>query len=264
MLSDVAMARISRTAALFAALIALSACGGVIPGGADRSSGTSGDGSTRIGTGRDYPPAYRPDTGNSSSSRQSLGVASSPHNYAIHPTDRTCHAELNAAGASFNPVPDTYGAPGCNQLGTVKISALAGDASEFGVSNLGPVKCRIAQAFGAWARYGVDRAARQILGSPLARIETMGSYACRNIAGSNWRSAHATGNAIDVSGFVLADGTRIDLKSDWDRGSSAEREFLRVVHTSACTRFGVVLGPDYNAAHEDHFHLEGSDTEFCR
>jgi hypothetical protein len=37
------------------------------------------------------------------------------------------------------------------------------------------------------------------------------------------------------------------------------------VHKSACKRFGTVLGPEYNAAHEDHFHLEGSGgTTFCR
>ena len=55
----------------------------------------------------------------------------------------------------------------------------------------------------------MDRAARQIMGSPLVRIETMGSYNCRNVAGSGRRSAHATAEAIDVSGFVLADGRRI-------------------------------------------------------
>jgi hypothetical protein len=25
-----------------------------------------------------------------------------------------------------------------------------------------------------------------------------------------------------------------------------------------------VLGPEYNAAHEDHFHLEGTGATFCR
>jgi len=112
----------------------------------------------------------------------------------------------------------------------------------------------------------VDRAARQILGSPLARIETMGSYACRNVAGTGRRSAHATANAIDVSGFVLADGRRISVLHGWNGGTAAEREFLRVVHTSACRRFGTVLGPDYNAAHRDHFHFEPGHNgrAFCR
>jgi hypothetical protein len=146
----------------------------------------------------------------------------------------------------------------------VQVSALSGDDTQFGISNIGPVQCRVASAFGAWARFGVDRAARGILGSPLDRIETMGSYSCRNVAGSDRRSAHASAEAIDVSGFVLKDGRRISLKEDWDGGSAAEREFLRVVHASACKRFGTVLGPAYNRAHEDHFHLEGTGASFCR
>lgn len=92
----------------------------------------------------------------------------------------------------------------------------------------------------------------------------MGSYACRNIAGSSRRSAHASAKAIDVSGFVLADGRRITLVDDWNGGTAAEREFLRVVHRSACKRFGTVLGPAYNRAHANHFHLEGPGNNFCR
>jgi hypothetical protein len=32
----------------------------------------------------------------------------------------------------------------------------------------------------------------------------------------------------------------------------------------ACRIFGTVLGPDYNAVHRDHLHLEATDTQFCR
>jgi hypothetical protein len=96
------------------------------------------------------------------------------------------------------------------------------------------------------------------------RIETMGSYNCRNVAGSTKRSAHATANAIDVAAFVLADGRRISLTGGWDNGSARERQFLSVVHQSACKRFGTVLGPAYNAAHKDHFHLELSGKAYCR
>ena len=71
------------------------------------------------------------------------------------------------------------------------------------------MQCGVGSALAAWARFGVDRAARQLLGSPLQRIETFGSYSCRNVAGSQRRSAHATAGAIDISAFVLADGRRI-------------------------------------------------------
>ncbi|WP_338446408.1 extensin family protein [Pelagerythrobacter marensis] len=182
-----------------------------------------------------------------------------------NPQARQCLAELGAAGAGFTPLPDRYAGPGCSLLNTVELSRLRGDGGSFTVTNLGPVACPTATAFAAWVRYGVDRAARVYLGSPIVRVETMGSYACRNVAGSGRRSAHATAEAIDVGAFHLADGRRISVLDDWNGGTSAEREFLRVVQRSACKRFETVLGPEYNAAHRDHFHLErGGDGGFCR
>ena len=177
---------------------------------------------------------------------------------------RMCLATLGATGAQFEPLPDRYIAPGCHQLGTVQLARLSGDRERIEVSNLGPLACPVANTLAGWVRYGVDRAARQYLGSPIARVETMGSYACRNVAGSSRLSGHSRAEAIDVSAFILEDGRRISVKSDWRGGSEAERRFLKVVHESACKRFGTVLGPDYNAAHEDHFHVEGHGPEFCR
>lgn len=226
-----------RFAALAAIAMTLAGCGSLVPGG----------GSTARAPVRPATP-----------------VASAPQSYAPRPEDSRCLADLGASGARFNPVPDTYAAPGCNKLGAVQLMALAGDRAPLSIANIGPVQCEVAKAFGDWARFGVDRAARQILGSPVAKIETMGSYACRNIAGTERRSAHARAEAIDVSAFVLADGRRIVVKRDWEGSDAASREFLRVVHKSACKRFGTVLGPQYNAAHQDHFHLEGVGAKFCR
>jgi hypothetical protein len=179
------------------------------------------------------------------------------------PQTRQCLAELGATQANFTPVPDRYFGAGCSTLGSVRLSSLRSDTAELGLSNLGPVTCPLASTFAAWARYGVDRAARQILGSRLVKIETMGSYACRNVAGTSRRSAHATADAIDVSAFVLADGRRISVLDGWNAGPD-ERRFMRIVHRSACKRFGTVLGPDYNAAHRDHFHVETGGNSFCR
>lgn len=232
---------ILRATLLAASALALASCG-MVPTGSGgksaRSTGASGQPAPRIG--------------------------SAPQSTLPRPDDQMCMRELGAAGARFTPVPDTYVAPGCNKLGTVQLSALAGDSTSFGISNIGPVQCATARIFSDWARFGVDRAAREILGSRLVRIETMGSYACRNIAGTQRLSAHSRAEAIDVSGFVLEDGRRINLLRDWHSGPPEVREFLRVVHSSACRRFGTVLGPDYNAAHADHFHLEGSGAKFCR
>jgi hypothetical protein len=104
------------------------------------------------------------------------------------------------------------------------------------------------------------------LGSPVRQVETMGSYSCRKVAGTDRMSAHATGEAVDVAAFVLEDGRRISVLDDWSRGTAEEREFLRLVHQSACKRFGTVLGPEYNAAHANHLHVEKviSGRAYCR
>ncbi len=180
------------------------------------------------------------------------------------PDAARCIANLDQVGAKFSPVPDRYYGAGCSVLGSVQLSALQGDTSEFGLGNIGPVTCPLAEATAGWARYGVDRAARQILGSGLLRIETFGSYSCRNIAGSSRRSSHSSAEAVDVSAFVLKDGRRIAVDEDWNSGDPRRRQFLRIVQQSACKRFGTVLGPDYNAAHRDHFHLERTGNSFCR
>lgn len=180
--------------------------------------------------------------------------------------DAQCLSGLGSSGASFSVLPDRYIGGGCTNLNTVQLAALTTDSTRLQLANIGPVTCDVSQAFAGWARFGADRAARQILGSPLMKIETFGSYSCRDVAGTNRRSAHSTAGAIDVSAFVLADGRRIAVKTGWDGGTREEREFLRVVQQSACKRFATVLGPEYNAAHEDHFHVEGvgGSNSYCR
>ena len=190
-----------------------------------------------------------------------------PRAVAISPQAHMCLNELGATGANFTPLPDRYYGAGCSTVGTVSLTGLQGDAARFQLTNLGPVSCPLADTLAAWARFGVDRAAREVLGSPLVRIETMGSYNCRTIAGSARLSAHATAEAIDVAAFVLADGRRVSVLGGWSGGAPDEQRFLRVVHASACKRFGMILGPGYNAAHRDHFHLEAprlSGSGLCR
>jgi hypothetical protein len=76
-------------------------------------------------------------------------------------------------------------------------------------------------------------------------------------------SRHATADALDVAGFVLSNGRRIAVKRDW-RSEDADGLFLRDVHAGACRLFDGVLGPDYNEAHRDHFHLERGGYRVCR
>lgn len=178
---------------------------------------------------------------------------------------RVCLANLKSNAVKFSALPNQSFEGGCRTIDTVKLM-------DFGTptTNLGAMTCPLAASFTAWARHAVNPAARQYLGSEVVRIETMGTYNCRNVNGgrSGKLSQHAFGNAVDIAAFVLSDGRRVSVLSGW-RGDKSEQEFLRRLHQSACKRFGTVLGPDYNGAHANHFHFDMAQSmkdgsAYCR
>ena len=170
-----------------------------------------------------------------------------------------CHADLTAEGVDFRSLPDKETGPGCGVYGAVQLLDIG-----VPITGVTAMRCGEARAFSAWVRNAVAPAAYQMLGSELARVSGMGSYACRNVAGSARRSGHATANAVDVGGFQLKDGRSVTILRDWQSADPAVREFLQTIRRSACRRFGTVLSPDYNAAHRDHLHLEDDRAGFCR
>lgn len=116
---------------------------------------------------------------------------------------------------------------------------------------------------------GLRVAAIYHLDETVTSLVNASSYSCRNIRGgskeaSGRLSRHAKGLALDVSGFKLADGRVIRVIDHWGK-DSPEGRFLRAAHKAACRHFPTVLGPRYNAAHRDHFHLAGGGgSGFCR
>jgi len=174
-----------------------------------------------------------------------------------------CHADLRREGVAFRVLPDKDFGGGCGLYGAVQLTDIG-----VPVTGVTAMRCGTARAFAGWVRNAAAPAAYQMLGSELARVEGMGTYACRNIVGSarigDRRSGHALANAVDVGGFTLKDGRRIGVRADWNGADAGRREFLRTLRASACRRFGTVLSPDYNAAHADHLHLEDDGARFCR
>lgn len=126
------------------------------------------------------------------------------------------------------------------------------------------MRCALAAGAHIWLN-SVDHHARNILGSKLARVHHVGTYSCRRMynRSSGKMSQHAFANAWDVTGFELADGRVISVLKHWDARGSKQR-FLRAVHRDACRTFNVVLGPEYNAAHRDHFHVDMGHGGACR
>lgn len=180
------------------------------------------------------------------------------------PTDREtlqCHVALAREGVGFRVLPDRTFGGGCSALGSVQLTEIGTP-----VTNLGAMRCPLARAFAAWVREVVQPEAARRLGSPVRRIESFGTYACRSVnsqAGARL-SEHAYANAVDIAAFVLADGRRITVLDDWSGDRAEARAFLRAVHQAGCRRFSVAISPDGDAYHRNHLHFDLGRGPYCR
>ncbi len=174
---------------------------------------------------------------------------------------RECLAQLTADGARYTRMPDRVFAGGCSAIGTVQLQDIG-----MPVTNLGAMTCPLADALTRWSRDATQKAAVAWLSSPVVRIESFGTYSCRPVNGveGNRLSEHGLSNAVDISGFVLADGRRITVLDGWNGADQYTRNFLRAVHDAGCRRFHVVLGPDANALHRNHLHFDMGPGPYCK
>jgi hypothetical protein len=171
-----------------------------------------------------------------------------------------CHALLASTPWRFETVIDRVTGPGCGFQDALLVRrTLSHVNANFTLS------CPAAASLALWERHVLHPQALAHPNSPIRRIDHFGSYACRNVAGreTERRSQHATADALDIAGFVLEDGRRIAVVTDWTR-SDAPGEFLRAAHKGACGLFDGVLGPEYNQAHSDHFHFDRGPYRICR
>lgn len=171
-----------------------------------------------------------------------------------------CRALLWEAREPFEDVPERRTGSYCGFFDTVSVSG-----APIPYTRETKVTCPLAAALHVWQRQVVAPAARRHFGQEVAAIDHYGTYACRtrnNMAGGK-PSEHATANAIDIAGFRLADDRKVGVLRGWN-GASDERAFLREVHRGACRVFRLVLGPDADAAHADHFHFDMGRWARCR
>lgn len=170
-----------------------------------------------------------------------------------------CRAALASSGLPVTPVPDRMEGGGCGLTGAVRVAGA--DPATSPATFL--ASCPLALDWAMFVTHEVQPTARAMFGQPVARIEHLGSYACRPIRNDTRISTHATADAVDVAAFVLQGGRRISVARDWGREGS-EAAFLRAIRNGGCRYFGAVLGPDYNALHADHFHMQATGWGLCR
>ncbi|MFJ2466702.1 extensin family protein [Pseudomonas sp. NPDC087615] len=145
------------------------------------------------------------------------------------------------------------------------IGALRVQGAEVALSSSFLASCPLAVAYAMFERHTLQPAAQAVYGENVARLDHLGSFACRHLYNreSGALSRHASADALDIAGFRLASGRRVSVLKDWPK-QNQDAQFLRQVRDGACQAFSVVLSPDYNAAHRNHFHVDIGRWSVCR
>lgn len=144
---------------------------------------------------------------------------------------------------------------GCGIAAPVKVTSIAGVV----FSQAATFDCATAKALKKWLIKGVQPAFGK---QKVAKLHIYGSYSCRsrnNIRGAKI-SEHGRGKAVDIAGFILADGKEWTVKNDYNKS-------MRKAQKSACGIFGTTLGPGSDGYHEDHLHFDTAKQRggaYCR
>ncbi len=185
--------------------------------------------------------------------------------------DSACLKDLRDHHVVFEPQAPTP-AGTCSVANPVKVKS-DGQASW---NRPGVLSCSMARSIERFEAQVVEPAAMKVFGQKVVRLIHMGTYDCRTMrtetsiaAAANGQgsrggrlSEHAKGQAIDIGGFELADGTVISVKKDW-QGAGKRSDFLQEVARLSCEHFNVVLTPNHNRLHNDHLHLDIGPHRLC-
>lgn len=196
--------------------------------------------------------------------------------YACLPGDETsdlgsCREDLAARGIGFTPVimeddhPSDVPSLTCHLEDPVwLLTPVAGvdlryyDAEE---PDWVTVDCETAHA--------IADSAEDVGPLGVAEIVHVGAYNCRTISGTTTLSQHGLGRALDINGFIFDDGTYITVLDHWEDGDSTPESWEGQFLYEAVHRWyddwiwNIILTPEYNDAHDNHFHVdltEGSHT----
>lgn len=150
---------------------------------------------------------------------------------------------------------------GCGVSEAVRLRSVSGVT----LSQPALIDCNTARALKTWTEKSAKKVLRGV-GGGLAGYQVAAHYACRtrnNQKGARI-SEHGRGRAIDISGFVLKDGSRLTVLNDWN---SKHGKSMKALHKGACGPFGTVLGPRSDRFHRDHFHFDTAryrSGAYCR
>ena len=156
------------------------------------------------------------------------------------------------------PVADSGGACPLNNVVRVR------DFGPVGLNSSFLASCPLALSSALFISQQARPLTKRYTGSELARIDHLGSFACRNIyhRPDARRSEHATAEALDIAAFRLANGEHVTVLNGWKAATT--QPWLKAMLAASCGYYGNGLGPEYNAAHANHFHLGMRGFGLCQ
>src|SRR6202023_1761330 len=173
--------------------------------------------------------------------------------------DQACLDRLSAAGIEFEQVtlPAALN-PKCAIATPVRLKAVKLPPrwrTSIRLPEEPTLSCRFGERFGHWLRDLVAPLMAGEFAVELKSVRTGPGYECRNRnrAETGKISAHASGLAVDVASFQLANGRTLAIKPD---GDEHLRSTVNAIRVAACGWFTTVLGPGSDAAHADHMHVD--------
>jgi hypothetical protein len=163
-----------------------------------------------------------------------------------------CRERLKSLGVDFEerkPVHDEE--KGCSIPYPLAVKTLG---TKIDVTPEAEMNCQMAEASARFVAGTISPAAKARFGAGLKSINQASAYVCRPRHNGQKMSEHAFGNALDIAGFTLTDGRKIDIEPT--PAQENVKKFLTDLRNAACGPFKTVLGPGSDPDHELHFHLD--------
>lgn len=180
-----------------------------------------------------------------------------PSAAAANPDDvmTDCKAELERRGVAFKPAKRPGIANGVELAGPLGGVAWTSEQAPL------VIDCSLAVS--------LDEAGRYLRELGVSRASYSSAYSRRNVRGTNRPSKHSFGLAIDVHTFDVGTLGTLRVDRDYEQGLGDDVDCVgrpltqggAVMKILQCQLvrsglFHLVLSPDYDDAHHDHFHLE--------
>jgi hypothetical protein len=125
----------------------------------------------------------------------------------------------------------------CGAPAPVMLRRIGSGSNKVEISPPAMLNCAMVVGLHNWVEKTLQPAAQEAFGSPVARLRNASGYSCRNRNGSVFNSdklsEHAKANAVDIAGFVTADGRSVEVARHWGQTARDIREAERLAAVRA-------------------------------